>query len=65
MTPTLCRNCKKELTHDEMAMYRKMVNRAAEDFLCLPCLSRYFSIDEDALKEKIEYFKKSGCTLFG
>ncbi len=28
-----CRKCGKELAHDEIALYRKIYNRGAKDFL--------------------------------
>lgn len=59
-----CRDCGKSLSTDEIAIYKKMVNRGATSFLCITCLSAHFDCTEDDLREKIEYFRKSGCTLF-
>lgn len=41
-----------------------MVNRGATEFLCIKCLAEYFKISEDLVREKIEHFRKMGCTLF-
>lgn len=64
MTP--CKNCKRELTRDEIALYRRLIFRDAEsqDCLCLSCLASQLRVSEGILTEKIEHFKKMGCTLF-
>ena len=49
---------------DDVAMTRKMINRGAETFYCLPCLADHFELTEDILREKIKEFKAMGCTLF-
>lgn len=59
-----CKQCKKELLPDEVAIYKRMVNRGATSFLCIGCLADYFQVDEKLVYEKIEHFKKQGCTLF-
>lgn len=59
-----CMQCEKKLSHDEKALYRKIINRQAEKFLCLSCLADYFKVSEQALQEKIDFFKEIGCTLF-
>lgn len=64
MNEVVCRNCKRELAHDERALYLRMVNRAADSFLCINCMSEHFEIPVHLLYEKIEFLKKSGCTLF-
>ena len=45
-------------------MTRKMINRGAETFYCLPCLAGHFELTEAILREKIKEFKAMGCTLF-
>ncbi len=59
-----CRECGKELTHDEIGLYRRLVNRGAKDFLCIECLAAYFRISVDVLRKRIQTFKADGCTLF-
>ena len=59
-----CRNCGRELTADEIGIYKRMVNRGATEFLCASCLANYFQISEAMVYEKIEHFRAMGCTLF-
>lgn len=58
-------NCDKELLSDEIAIYKKLVNRGAEKYLCIDCLAEYFKCSRKAIEDKIDYYRKSGeCTLF-
>ena len=41
-----------------------MVNRGATSYLCITCLAEHFNCSEYDLRERIEYFRKMGCTLF-
>lgn len=59
-----CKNCGKELTRDEIGLHKKLVNRGAEEFLCIKCLSAHFHVPVELLREKIGQFKHDGCTLF-
>ena len=59
-----CRSCGRELTPDEIAIYKRMINRGATDFLCITCLAAEFRVSEELIREKIRHFKKRGCTLF-
>ena len=59
-----CSDCGRSLTGDEIGLYRKMVNRGAEKFLCISCLAIKLRCEETALHERIEYFRAQGCTLF-
>ena len=59
-----CMECGKELENDEIAIYKRMVNRGATSYLCIPCLSRFFKVDEAKVWEKVEHFRRQGCTLF-
>ncbi|MBQ8658254.1 MAG: hypothetical protein IJ506_03890 [Clostridia bacterium] len=59
-----CKHCKKKLSATEIALTRKLVNRMANEFLCLTCLASHFSVSEELLLKKAEEFKKSGCLLF-
>ena len=49
---------------DEIALHKRMISRAEETFLCLPCLAEFFGCTEELLYKKIEHFRKIGCTLF-
>ena len=58
-------SCDKELLSDEIAIYKKLVNRGAERYLCIDCLAEYFKCSRKAIEDKIDYYRKSGeCTLF-
>lgn len=59
-----CDSCSRQLTADEIAVYRKMVNRTADKFLCKTCLAEYFEVSEEKIDQKIEQFKRIGCLLF-
>lgn len=60
----LCKSCKSTLTNDEIALYRRLVNRGATEYLCLECLSGWLSCEKQLLLDKIEEFRKAGCSLF-
>lgn len=59
-----CLKCGKTLSFNEIGLFRKMVNRGATEFLCISCLAEHFKISQEDLRAKIEYFRKTGCTLF-
>jgi biotin operon repressor len=41
-----------------------MINRAAEEFMCIPCLAKHFGATETRVRELIEEYRAYGCTLF-
>ena len=59
-----CFQCARELTADEIGLTKKLVSRGAESFLCLSCLAEKFGVSEELLREKIDQFRRMGCTLF-
>ncbi|MDY3928309.1 MAG: hypothetical protein SOZ34_02985 [Clostridia bacterium] len=59
-----CMKCNRELTKDEIGLFKKLVNRGAQKYMCLSCMSEYFDVSETALSKKIEQYKEIGCTLF-
>ena len=59
-----CKTCKRELTGDEIAIYKRLVNRSAHVFLCKTCLAAFFKCAETKIDEKIFHFRNMGCTLF-
>lgn len=59
-----CKECGAPLSNNEIGLFKKLVSRRAESFLCIHCLAKTFSCDESLLYEKIEQFKEAGCTLF-
>ena len=61
-----CFKCgKKDLSGDEIAIYLKLVNRGAKEFLCIACLAEFFQCDKIEIEKRIKYYRDSGeCTLF-
>lgn len=60
----LCIDCKKVLSKDEVALFRKLIAVDTTDFMCLDCFAKYLDCTVDDLKVKISEFKEQGCTLF-
>ncbi len=60
----VCHACGTTLSNDEIALFRKMVNRQAVEFLCKTCLAEHFSCDVELLDQKIQQFRNNGCFLF-
>lgn len=60
----ICIRCGRELTGNEIGLHKKLINRGAESFMCITCLSEYFNVSEDALRKKVEQFREQGCALF-
>lgn len=60
-----CIECGKRLVGDEKSLYRRLVKRTAEEFLCIPCMAKHFRVDEKVLYERIKMYRSMGCCLFG
>ncbi len=61
-----CAYCDKEiLSHNEIALNKKLIHRQIERMMCLTCMAGYFEMTEKDLKELVERFKLQGCALFG
>ncbi|HHU74333.1 MAG TPA: HTH domain-containing protein [Clostridiales bacterium] len=60
-----CQICHKKLERDEIAIYLKLVNRGAKEYLCIPCLADYFKCSQEVIHSRIKDLKEMGCTLFG
>ena len=60
----LCVRCGKTLTNDEIAITKKLINRGAQEFFCVPCLAERFTITADVVEVLIKHFKAAGCSLF-
>lgn len=59
-----CVVCGREVIPLEEALTRKLVNRAAQKFLCKTCLAERFGCTERQLDDMAEKFRKQGCMLF-
>ena len=60
----ICCDCGREVTKDESALTRKLVDLDAEEFYCMSCLAEFIGCTVQDLREKIQEFKEQGCTLF-
>ncbi|MBQ8393431.1 MAG: hypothetical protein IJX51_06645 [Clostridia bacterium] len=59
-----CIKCGAPLTADEIAIFKRLINRGATDCECKKCLAVHLKIDPAEIDRKIEFFKRHGCTLF-
>ncbi len=60
-----CSKCGAPLGPDDIAIYKKLVFRGAEEFLCIDCLAAYFQVPREEIEKRIRYYRESGqCTLF-
>jgi len=60
-----CMKCAAPLFDDDIAIYRKLVYRAADTFLCRDCLAEEFGTTREKIDRLIQYYRESGeCTLF-
>ena len=61
---TCCMHCGKELSFNAIGSHKKFINRGSREFMCIECLAKELKVPVTLIDEKIEYFKKQGCTLF-
>ena len=59
-----CKKCGREVTHNEIGLTKKLINRGSTEFMCIKCLAEFCECTPELLYKKIEQFKASGCTLF-
>ena len=60
-----CYICGKEsLQKNEIGLTKKLIDQDSKRFYCLDCLADYLEVDREFLIDKIEEFKRDGCTLF-
>ena len=55
---TTCRTCGAPLHGDDIAIYRKLVYRGAEDFLCISCLADYFKCPKEEIEKRIHHNRR-------
>lgn len=60
-----CMKCGSELHTDDMAIYRKLILRTAEEFWCIDCLAEHFGTNRERIEKLIAYYRETGvCSLF-
>ena len=59
-----CVKCGKTLCSDEVAIYKRLISRAAETFECKECLAATLKVTVEDIEHKIDFFRRHGCTLF-
>ena len=60
-----CKECGAKLFADDIAIYRKLVNRNAKDFFCIDCLAAKLGCTREDIEKLIAHYRKTGeCTLF-
>ncbi len=65
MTRHHCLRCGADLCGDEVALYKKLVWRAATEYLCLDCLAAGLNTEPKRLQELIDWYHRTGiCSLF-
>ena len=64
LNETTCIKCGGKLTQFDIGLHRKLINRGATEFMCIPCLAKKFKVTEERMWQKIEEFRDWGCTLF-
>ena len=61
---TRCVSCGKRLSGDELGLYRKLISRSGDQYLCMDCIARDLGCSRTLLEKKVLQFKKLGCALF-
>ena len=59
-----CMCCGKKLKKDDIAATMKFYGRLVESFKCCGCIAKDLGIKTKELKDKLKFFKESGCDLF-
>ena len=59
-----CKNCNKLLTTNDIGLYKRLVSMVDDGYLCKECLAERFNCEIKVLDDKIEQYKRMGCTLF-
>lgn len=59
-----CFKCGATLSHNEIGLHKRLINRGAEKYMCKTCLAKHFNVTAELLDEKIKMYIMQGCTLF-
>ena len=50
--------------YDEIGLFKKLVDKNAQQYLCIECMAKHFDVSVSDLEEKIKQYKQLGCMLF-
>ena len=59
-----CMTCGRPLEQNDIGIHKRLVNRAATEYMCRWCLADYFRCDVVRIEAQIRRFQAAGCTLF-
>ena len=59
----LCTRCGQKTGVLDRGMYRKIVSRTEEKFLCMDCLADQFKVPAETMRERAEFLRET-CALF-
>lgn len=59
-----CTVCGRQLDNDDIGATKKLINRGATEYLCIPCLAKRFNVTEQLIEQKIDAWRRMGCALF-
>ena len=59
-----CDACGRELKEIEISLTKKLIGRAANEYLCVSCLAGLFGVSERLLLMKAREYFNAGCVLF-
>lgn len=59
-----CKECGSSLTALDIGATKKLINKGATEFLCIPCLAKRFGVEESLIHTKIREWREQGCMLF-
>lgn len=59
-----CMCCGKKLKKDDVAATMKFYGRLVESFKCCGCIAKDLGVKTKELKNKLKFFKETGCNLF-
>lgn len=60
-----CIKCGRPLESDAIPIYKKLINRGAQEFMCIGCLAEHIGASREYIEKLIDYYTESGtCALF-
>ena len=65
MAERYCIRCEETLTADDIALFRKLICREAEEYMCIGCLAKDLDFPRKKLDDLVDFFHRTGvCCLF-